>query len=81
MISVHGIYDGRSIRVLEKIKARPNAKVIITFLDDEPLTAETDGDTEKFLALSGTWEDERSPEEIVRDIYESRTTGKSDVFL
>ena len=35
-----------------------------------------DEGTEGLLALSGTWEDDRSTEEIIRDIYESRTVGE-----
>ncbi|QTA92116.1 hypothetical protein [Desulfonema magnum] len=79
MLSIRGVYDGREIKPLENIRSEPNVKVIITFLDDDsPLT---DKKTERFISLSGTWEDDRSAEEIVRDIYESRTLGKENVGL
>lgn len=36
MQTVHGIYDGQAIRPTEAVEARPNTKVLITFLDEEP---------------------------------------------
>ena len=65
----------------QRMCARPNVKVIVTFLDDEPETAEIDGATKDLLALSGVWEDEHSAEAIIKDIYESRTRGKDEVEL
>ena len=35
MLAVHGYYDGHSIQTLEEVHARPNQRVIITFIDDE----------------------------------------------
>jgi hypothetical protein len=32
---VHGVYDGQTIRPTEAVRARPNTKVLITFLDEE----------------------------------------------
>lgn len=40
-----------------------------------------DEKTRAFLAFSGTWEDDRPVEEIIRDIYESRTLGREDIPL
>ncbi|OQX16560.1 MAG: hypothetical protein BWK80_40085 [Desulfobacteraceae bacterium IS3] len=34
MISIQGVYDGQKIMPLEKIDAKPNVKVIITFLEE-----------------------------------------------
>lgn len=38
--------------------------------------------TQAFLSKCGGWQDDRTPEEIIRDIYESRTTSErgADVF-
>jgi hypothetical protein len=36
MHSVAGVYDGEAIRPTEAFEARPNTRVIITFLDDAP---------------------------------------------
>lgn len=33
MFAVNGYYDGKSIKLLEKIKAKPNQRVIITVMD------------------------------------------------
>ena len=35
MLAVHGYYDGHSIQTLEEVKAKPNQRVIITFMDDD----------------------------------------------
>ncbi len=81
MIAIRGIYTGKEIKPLEEFHVRPNIRVIITFLEDEPVSSEVDKDTEGLLALSGTWEDDRPVETIIQDIYESRTAGKEEIVL
>ncbi len=81
MISIRGIYTGTEIKPLEDIRVKPNVKVIITFLDD----TETDkvekrdrfskNPTEMFLEKCDGWQDTRRPDEIIADIYASRTTS------
>jgi hypothetical protein len=39
MKTVPGIYDGQEIKPLEAFHARPNTRVMITFLDDDPRPA------------------------------------------
>ena len=34
MEAVQGYYDGASIRLLEKVKAKPNQRVVITIMDE-----------------------------------------------
>lgn len=86
MLSVRGIYTGQEIKPLETIRVRPNVRVIITFLEDDPLDVREPRDTivppmqpedrtALFLAKCGGWEDARSPEEIIAEIYASRTTS------
>lgn len=81
MLAIRGMYTGKNVQLLEDVHVRPNVRVIVTFLDDEPVTPTIDEDTEGLLALSGTWEDERPVEAIIREIYESRTTGKEEAAL
>lgn len=45
-------------------------------LVQQSLAQESPAFSEKFLSLAGSWEDERTTEEIVRDIEESRTIGR-----
>ena len=87
MFSIRGIYTGQEIKPLETIRAQPNIQVIITFLDDEidKLKIAQQADkrennasrtpTQVFLDNCGGWEDTRSPEEIITDIYASRTNS------
>lgn len=37
--------------------------------------------TKGLLELSGTWEDNRSAEEIIKEIYDSRTASQKDITL
>ena len=41
MVAVQGYYDGTTIKLLEKITAKPNQRVIITIMDEfvEPVKA------------------------------------------
>ena len=45
-------------------------------LVQQSLADEIPAFSEQFLSLPGSWEDERTTEEIVRDIEESRITGQ-----
>ncbi len=57
MISIQGIYDGNEIKPLEKIYAKPNVKVIITFLEEyvslEMLSAKQDVSDLRRLSTEG----------------------------
>lgn len=37
MVAVRGIFDGKAIQLLEKVDARPNAQVVVTFIEEDPL--------------------------------------------
>jgi hypothetical protein len=92
MLSVRGIYTGKEIKALEEVHARPNIRVIITFLEDEPVKTHdskreeelpvfSKDPTEVFLEKCGGWGDVRTPEEIIAEIYRSRTTSQRGVEL
>lgn len=81
MLSVRGVYDGRRIKPLEKFTVPPNVEVIITFLDRKVNRQPVDARTQELLELSGTWEDDRSADEIIKDIYDSRTNSSKDIEL
>ncbi len=87
MLSIHGVYTGTEIRPLETIHIRPNVQVIITFLDetmDIPENVRQDAfqgkqsaitPTQQFLEKCSGWQDDRSPDEIIADIYHARTSS------
>lgn len=81
MLSVRGVYDGKQIKSLEHFNARPNREVIITFTNRRVDQSEMDGKAMGLLDLCGVWEDDRRAEEIVDDIYKSRTTNERDINL
>ena len=87
MLSVRGIYTGKEIKALEEVHVRSNIQVIITFLEDEPIETKDNvrtqdfsvpprDPTEIFLEKCGGWEDTRSSEEIIAEIYTARTTSE-----
>lgn len=91
MRSIHGVYTGTEIRPLETIHVRPNVQVIITFLDetmDTPENAHQDAyltkqsartPTEQFLEKCEGWQDDRSIDEMIADIYRARTSSDRGV--
>jgi hypothetical protein len=80
MLSVRGIYDGKRIKPLEKFHMPPNVGVIITFMDTKA-GDHLDQKTQELLELCGTWEDDRPVEEIIKGIYDSRTSNQKEVNL
>jgi len=79
MVAIKGVYDKGEITPLEKVGIPGRCMVIITFLEDEvPLEDEKREReaTESFLKRCGGWEDERAPEEIIEDIYSTRTVSR-----
>jgi len=88
MIAIEGVYTGTEVRLLEPIHVRPNIRVIVTFLEDEPPRIENVSSrhvseaTQEFLKKCGGWEDTRSPDEIVSEIYAARTVSVrgADIF-
>jgi hypothetical protein len=81
MLSIRGVYDGKKIKPLEKFDVPPDVEVIITFMDQKTEKQKVDDKTTGLLQLSGTWEDDRSADEIIKDIYDNRTTSNKDIHL
>jgi hypothetical protein len=80
MQSIHGVYTGTEIRPLETIHVRPNMHVIITFLDEtidipENMELSETTPTQQFLEKCGGWQDDRSPDKIIAEIYDARTSS------
>lgn len=63
-----------NIRERLHLKSDDMVKVIVTkVVNKKP--------SERFLATFGSWEDERTAEEIIEDIYGSRKSRKAGVSL
>ena len=50
-------------------------------LKNEAWAQQADASTRQFLALCGSWEDSRSPDEIVEEVYSLRTTSRTEIRL
>ena len=93
MQSIQGIYTGKEIKPLEAIRVRPNARVIITFLDDTFHEPEQHGDNEStqdvvsnspthiFLKKCQGWEDTKSTDDTIAEIYTARTTSERSAAI
>jgi hypothetical protein len=77
MVAIRGIYDGKVVQPLEKVDAPENSEVVITFPDHAARKAAD----ETFWATFGSWKDDRPAEEIIKDIYASRTTSRGEIKL
>jgi len=69
MIAVRAIYDGRQVKFLENIPVTRPTRIIVTFLEDEPLPidSEISGSDIRYLAdKGGSFDFLNDPEE---DIY------------
>lgn len=70
------VYEDKVLRDMQALPATAQEKLarIIHFMRSEIIPSEFDEKktTEEFLSVCGTWEDDRSIEEQIRDIYSSR---------
>lgn len=65
MLAVRGIYDGKSVKLLDKLTVRKKYKVVVTFLEEiEPTDDELRDFTSQTSGLD-FWEDPR--EDIYQD--------------
>lgn len=70
------VYEEKVLRDMQALPASAQGKLarIIHFMRSELIPSELDEKktTEELLSVCGTWEDDRSIEEQIRDIYSSR---------
>ena len=66
------LYD--KLKVVAKLDNRSISQQVITILQNyfSSVPIKPKNATEEFLKLAGTWEDSRSAEDIIDDIYSSR---------
>ena len=74
--------------VLQEIKDLPESEIqkiikMIQFLKKEVLQHDKpkDEDYQEFWDSFGSWQDERTAEEIIKDIYETRRSSSRDISL
>jgi hypothetical protein len=73
MISVHGIYDGKAVRITDKITEKKKYKVVVTFIEE---IKQYDSDLRDFSAQTkglDFWNDARE------DIYQDYVTSKPKI--
>jgi methyl coenzyme M reductase gamma subunit len=73
MLVVHGIYDGKVVKITDKIKEKKKYKVVVTFIEE---LQNDDNDLRDFSAQTkglDFWDDVRE------DIYQDFATLKSKI--
>ena len=71
MLAVHGIYDGKSVKITDRITEKKKYKVVVTFIEE---LQQVDNDLRNFSAQTkglDFWEDSRE------DIYQDYVPSKS----
>jgi hypothetical protein len=70
-------------QLFEKVKAElaANDSPLPEPLRNEGWAQQADTSTQRFLALCGSWEDSRSADEIAEEIYQLRTTSRTEMAL
>ena len=72
MLAVHGIYDGKTVKITDRITEKKKFKVVVTFIEE---LQQDDSELRNFSAqTSGLdfWEDSRE------DLYQDYLTTKSN---
>ena len=72
LVSVPAVYDGKEIRLLEPPPVRGRYRVLVTFIEPTREENARPADQARFWRSLGAWQDDRSVEETLRDIYEAR---------
>ncbi len=76
-----GLYEKGKIIPKEKIHCRKKAKVLIVFLEEINEDTHLNRAREDFFKTFGSWEDNRSADEIINDIYQARLSRRRDVMF
>ncbi len=74
MLSVNGIYDGKSVKITDRITEKKRYRVVVTFIEE---LQEVDTDLRDFSAQSGGfefWED--SKEDLYQDYLIPKSKAK-----
>ncbi|MDT3699308.1 MAG: hypothetical protein RO469_07750 [Thermincola sp.] len=76
--AIEGIYSDGKIVLNENINYKGKAKVLVVFLEN---INEKKLKKERLLSTFGSWQDERTPEEILNEIYSARVSRNDEIVL
>ena len=69
-VSVPGLYDGKSIALLETLRSREPYLVLVTFVEPVDAADVRERSVARFLRSFGAWRDDRPVEATLADIHE-----------
>ena len=72
LVSVPAVYDGKRIKLLEKVPVKEPYHVLVTFVEPTHEKEERRRELDRFWASFGAWRDDRPAEATLRDIHEAR---------
>lgn len=76
--AVEGVYNNGKITLKENIYLKGNVNVLVVFLEN---IYDKKNKMQKSLNTFGSWEDNKDSEEIISNIYESRSFRRDDIIL
>jgi len=76
--AIEGIYNKGKVILNEQVPVKGRSKVLVIFLEEHKDSTDK---KQKLMDTFGTWEDTKSSEEIIEDIYLSRSSRKKDISL
>jgi len=71
LVSIPAFFDGKEIKLLEMAPVEGPYRVLVTFIEASP-AHDGERDLSRFWASFGAWKDDRTTEEISRDMHASR---------
>ena len=69
LVSVPAVFDGKDIKFLEPPPVDGPYRVLVTFVEPTPGRSTAERDASRFWASFGSWQDDRSTEEIIKSIH------------
>lgn len=82
-MAIRSVFEKRILAEIQDIPPHAQEKLakLIRFFKKELLDADQDEETKtkRLLALAGSWQDERSAEEIIKDIQSARRSRAKPV--
>ncbi|MDK2800002.1 MAG: hypothetical protein PWQ70_1621 [Clostridiales bacterium] len=76
--AIEGIYNEGKVIFNEQVPVKGKSKVLVVFLENYKDKIDR---KQQLMNTFGSWEDDRDSEQIIQDIYSSRTSRKENISL
>ncbi|RCX18915.1 hypothetical protein DFR58_104186 [Anaerobacterium chartisolvens] len=76
--AVEGIYDEGKVILNEQVPIKGKSKVLVVFLEDYQGKSDR---KKRLMETFGTWDDNKSADDTIDDIYSSRASREGEIGL